>query len=176
MYNTSILLHREQASPRAAREVALDTPTAVGRPSVTKALLRSAALLALAWTAAAPAAPCAADCEAAGLDGPDLLLDELTVRMIDPGDAAEDAAQGVAAGSPAPLLFLAPRVTSILEDVFRAEAAGAAGEDAEPAADAARRSPMADVDDTPRETGPTSQLDHASILPKYQRQMYRTDI
>jgi hypothetical protein len=166
-------------------EIALETPTAASRHSATKALLRSVALLSLACAATAPAAPCAAgvcDSAARELEGADILLGELRVRIADLG-TAENAAEAAVdtTESLAPLLFLAPRVTSILEDVFQAEThataddgALQAGTDAEAAPQAVLRSPLAETD--PAAHGPSPETDHASILPKYQRQMYRTDI
>lgn len=161
----------------------METPTASGRQPATKALLRSVALLSLACAATAPAAPCAAgvcDSAARELEGADILLGEL--RDLGDLGAAEGVEPAVdATESLAPLLFLAPRVTSILEDVFQADTKAAdddgtaeAATGAEPAPQAALRSPVAETD--PAAHGPSPETDHASILPKYQRQMYRTDI
>ena len=165
----------------------MDTPTAAGRLSAAKALLRSLALLTLACAATAPAAPCAdTDCDSPTRDSADALLGGFALRGVDLGDAgkAEDGVEAAGSESLAPLLFLAPRVTSILEDVFEADAsaesadAGATTNDAgkQDVPEAPRRSPLADVDGTADAQGPAPDIDHASILPKYQRQMYRTDI
>ena len=145
-------------------------------------------MLSLACAATAPAAPCAAgvcDSAARELEGADILVGELRVRIADLGDlgTAENAAEAAVdtTESLAPLLFLAPRVTSILEDVFHADTrataddgAAQAGTDAEAAPPNVLRSPVAETD--PAAHGPSPETDHASILPKYQRQMYRTDI
>jgi hypothetical protein len=161
----------------------LDTPTAAGRQPSAKFLLRSVVLLAMACAGTAAAAPCAAsncdraaqDLQAAGLP--------LTVRSVDLGDAGmgdDPAATSSVTESMAPLLFLGPRVTSILEDVFDADemAAAAADETQAFAPDAPEplRSPVAETDTTSAGRAPSAETDHASILPKYQRQMYRTDI
>lgn len=168
----------------------METPTAAGRQSATKALLRGIALLSLACAAAAPAAPCGAagQCDPAARDfrSADTLLDHLAVRTVDLGDATtadDDAGTAGATESLAPLLFLGPRVTSILQDVFQADERAVAedgvaesGTDAEAAPEAVLRSPVAETDSAASAHGPSPEMDHASILPKYQRQMYRTDI
>ena len=156
-------------------------PTASGRQSAACALLRSLALLSVACGGAAMAAPCAA--AACDSERADRLLNPLTVRPVDLADAAapeEAATPAGATESLAPLLFLAPRVTSILEDVFAMDpdtgttpGEMAPGEDAE-AAEAPLRSPVAGSAPGARAAAP--ETDQASPLPKYQRQMYRTDI
>lgn len=91
--------------------------------------------------------------------------------------------------SVAPLLFLTPRVASILEDVFgdsdrekpaaradqeapTAELENAAIEQAKPATPA-----VVDNAGGSRLEQPASPMyEHAAILPRFQRQMYRTDI
>lgn len=160
----------------------METPTASGRQTAAKALLTGLALLSLACGGMVPAAPCAAvDCDVPGTES---LLHPLTLRPVDLAHAmAADEAAGPAAAtqSLAPLLFLTPRVTSILEDVFEADAGpqaaetAAAGEGEAPAT--SLRSPLAETDgaaSAARDSSP--ETDHASVLPKYQRQMYRTDI
>ena len=130
-------------------------------------------MLSLACGGTVTAAPCAAsDCDLERVEG---LLNPLTVRPVDLADAAapdEAATPAAATESLAPLLFLAPRVTSILEDVFEADAGAGAAE-----GEAPLRSPVAGTDGAssgPRKSSP--EADQASVLPKYQRQMYRTDI
>lgn len=168
----------------------MDTPTAAARQSSRKTLLRTVALLAIACAGTASAAPCAAaNCDVAAreLKGVGLPLGELTIRSVDLGDAGVGDEPGAASvtESMAPLLFLAPRVTSILEDVFAADGlADAASEggavEGEASRDdgpeALRRSPVAETDSASVGRAPSLETDHASILPKYQRQMFRTDI
>lgn len=162
----------------------METPTASGRQTAAKTLLRGLALLSLACGGTVPAAPCGAvDCD---IPGAESLLHPLTLRPVDLADAtAADEAVGPAAAtqSLAPLLFLTPRVTSILEDVFEADAGAEAAEPVSAAGDdgvapeASRSSPVAETDgaaSAARDSSP--ETDHASVLPKYQRQMYRTDI
>ena len=158
----------------------METPTASGRQSAAKALLRCLALLSLACGGTVTAAPCAgSDCD------PDGLLDPLTVRPVDLADAAAPDGAATAAGateSLAPLLFLTPRVTSILEDVFEVDpgtsaAQGAVAADDAEAPESPLRSPVAGTGGAAsgaRDSSP--ETDQASVLPKYQRQMYRTDI
>ena len=161
----------------------METPTS-GRQSAAKALLRSLALLSLACGGTATAAPCAdSDCDLGRVEG---LLNPLTVRPVDLADTAPPDEAVIPAGateSLAPLLFLAPRVTSILEDVFEADAGASAAESAVAALgdgaapEAPLRSPVAETDGAAsgaRKSSP--ETDQASVLPKYQRQMYRTDI
>lgn len=137
-------------------------------------------MLSLACGGVAPAAPCAAvDCD---IPGAESLLHPLTLRPVDLADAtAADEAVGPAAAtqSLAPLLFLTPRVTSILEDVFGADAgpaAKAAAADDGEAPETSLRSPVAETDGAASARDSSPETDHASVLPKYQRQMYRTDI
>lgn len=170
----------------------MDTPRhSSGRKSparkrtIVPRLARTAVLCSLgsfALAGAAFAAPCAdGDCGdgSASLDGLAMAAQDLHLRSADLGDA--QAASGAAApDSVAPLLFLTPRVASILEDVFGdTQAADAVIDEAEP--DAAAASDAAPEDD-PKLYGPlsqagnTEQAGNAEHLPKLQRQMYRTDI
>lgn len=100
------------------------------------------------------------------------------------GEDSDNLTQSVA-----PLLFLTPRVASILEDVFgdsdrekpaaradqeapTAELENAAIEQAKPATPA-----VVDNAGGSRLEQPASPMyEHAAILPRFQRQMYRTDI
>ena len=141
-------------------------------------------LLSLACGGTVTAAPCgASDCDPRPVDS---LLSPLTVRPVDLADAAApDAAARPAAAteSLAPLLFLTPRVTSILEDVFEADPGASAADSADAAAGDAEapetplRSPVAETDGAASNARKSSpETDQTSVLPKYQRQMYRTDI
>ncbi len=162
-------------------------PTAAGRQSVPKILLSSIAWLSLAFAAAVPAAPCGAvgECDSVSdLGSADAFLGRLALRLVDLGDAgsADEAAGATdAPHAMAPLLFLAPRVTSILEDVFPDDADmkvndGATNDGSTKThPQAVFSSPLAESDSAASDA-PSPETDHASILPKYQRQMYRTDI
>lgn len=162
----------------------METPTASGRQSAACALLRSLALLSLACGGTVTAAPCdASDCDPRPVDS---LLSPLAVRPVDLADAAAPDAAARPAGateSLAPLLFLTPRVTSILEDVFEADRGASAADSAVAAAgdaeapEAPLRSPVAETDGAAANARKSSpETDQTSVLPKYQRQMYRTDI
>jgi hypothetical protein len=162
----------------------LDTPTAAGRQFSGKTLPGTILLLGLLGAGAAGAAPCAAancDIAARDLQAAGLPLTVRSVDLADPGTGDESDAASDVSESIAPLLFLGPRVTSILEDVFAAdEMPGAAADEpgalVEDAAAQPLRSPLAETDSSSAGHAPSPETDHASILPKYQRQMYRTDI
>lgn len=168
----------------------METAKASGRgSSLHRALLSGALLLtiALTGTTAAIAAPCAwEDCDnvARHLQSPEVSLNGLTIRIVDLANA-DGVDDPVAAGlteSMAPLLFLTPRVTSILEDVFEDSDTIAMvesvahdpefldGNDERPA------SPVAENSGASNEYESAVRAEHADLLPKYQRQMYRTDI
>ncbi|HZD51893.1 MAG TPA: hypothetical protein VE175_02495 [Woeseiaceae bacterium] len=146
-------------------------------------------LMALAGTASA--APCVpGDHRMQDRQIPELtaapMLPGLMFRAVDLGETQDiEAPEGGLTESMAPVLFLAPRVTSILEEVFGDSEAGGslvkhptvADEDT----DAAPSLGDAEAEDDPARYGPLSQADNAVHvpkyeLPKYQRQMYRTDI
>ena len=106
--------------------------------------------------------------------------DELAISSVDlangdgmdrlPGDADLD-------DTPAPMLFLGPRVASILKDVFADDTVRA---DTATDATAVRKAPMPPLADHSDEA-PETDADVAAeavpaILPRIQREMYRTDI
>jgi len=112
-------------------------------------------------------------------------LQSLTVEVVDLTDVSESAegSDGLTE-SAAPWLFLTPRVASILQDVFGDND----GSDAKTAAETVEPETQADSEDTasspvagnvrPSQVAePESPLyEHNAILPRFQRQMYRTDI
>lgn len=105
------------------------------------------------------------------------------VDLVDLSDV-DDASRPQAVDSAAPLLYLAPRVVSILEDVFRdgqpeksVSASADAADGGDPGPENAATSPVAghlDSSDTPE--AEASRYEDAAILPRFQRRMYRTDI
>lgn len=157
----------------------MDTPRlSSGRNSPTFPRLARAVLLcslgSFALAGAALAAPCAGgDCGdgSEALGGLAIAAQELHLHSVDLGGEAEDAT--AVPDSVAPLLYLTPRVASILEDVFGDTRAADAVID-EP--DAAAAAGDAAPGDDPKPYGPLSQAGNAEHLPKFQRQMYRTDI
>lgn len=178
----------------------MDMPSPSGRESFPKrasgAALRHLGLLAVVWASApAMAAPCSRDdCEnvARALYSTRISVHNLTIRVVDLGDpdrADQPAGPVGLAESMAPLLFLTPRVTSILEDVFNdsdaVQIAAETARDADQSVDG--HSPVEETDEGPTSPvagtgtrapdryGPSS-LEGAATLPKFQRQMYRTDI
>lgn len=156
----------------------METPTpAAGREPLSLArVVRAGLLLTFTLAGTAVAAPCAVEnCGNAARD--QVPVTELAIRAVDLGDSdGVDDASAVArlSESMAPLLYLTPRVTSILEEVFEDSAPVADAGDAEAAAP-----PVADTDveeSAAEHYGPLSRADNAYHLPKFQRQMYRTDI
>ncbi|MGH8193343.1 MAG: hypothetical protein ACREQ8_02930 [Woeseiaceae bacterium] len=112
-------------------------------------------------------------------------------NTVESADSSASAGSGTE--SMAPLLYLTPRVTSILQDVFGettksdpVAAADAASSDVEPAPPAATDkqqeipvSPVAGTESGLNTTdlyGPLTVPENTAQLPKFQRQMYRTDI
>lgn len=158
----------------------MDTPNLIsGREPLARLRLAGVALAGLlAAAGAATAAPCAdEDCRdlLRGLISPPLALHAPSVRTVDLGDVDSADPASAAATSVTPLLYLAPRVASVLEEVFGDERSTAAPElptaELPPAPLAGARA----VDESEGYT-PLAPADNAGELPKFQRQMYRTDI
>lgn len=129
-------------------------------------------LIAAGWSTSGAAAP-----SALYQDEPDLAALELAT-----GDYTLDSDEQLPDGrdepGKAPYLYLTPRVATILENVFGDGSAASASE----AVDAVTTdqedeatSPV--VDNLERPLSPqTPSFDSSAILPRFQRQMYRTDI
>lgn len=111
------------------------------------------------------------------------------IELVDLSDVtAREETSGNLAESVAPLLFLTPRVASILQDVFGDSAGGTRAARAEEMTEAELEG--ADVDQAAPASPPivdnaggaplaqpaSPMYEHAAILPRFQRQMYRTDI
>lgn len=178
----------------------METSTSAGRgpfppTSWCGALVVVVAMLSSATTAMAASSWVRDHCESAlpDLEGPAADLSGLTFRIVDLGASEHDDAPQASTGlteSMAPLLFLTPRVTSILEDVFADSAAVPERKAAETAAGtddhtsplekgALPGSPVAGIDargNTPDTYESLSRVNDATSLPRFQRQMYRTDI
>lgn len=165
----------------------MDTPTpSSGRePLPLGRLAWAGLLLTVAFAGAALAAPCARDdCRNAPreLKSPHVPLQGPTVRIVElrDVDAAEDPSAAALSDSMAPLLYLTPRVTSILEEVFDDPVPPAnADPETAPEPPVAKAEPSPEGD--PERYGPLSQADNAQAddafqVPKFQHQMYRTDI
>ncbi len=153
----------------------------------------AAALLACTWTATAfGASSLHTDCDhraAKDFLSPSAPKDELSVSVVDLTD--DDSAIGLersidegadAEGSIAPLLYLAPRVESILDDVFHE---GSDKTDSAAAAQKTSLAPMADMGDigdnvdeptVPQSPEVENALEVQPALMRIQREMYRTDI
>ncbi|MEX2123083.1 MAG: hypothetical protein WD795_04255 [Woeseia sp.] len=162
------------------------SPADQGSPRRTLyAALTGVSLLLLGWTSSGLAA---AHVDASGnqavRDLQSLQVGSLTVEAVDLADVSESPEESdELTEALAPLLFLTPRVASILEDVFgdienmKQAATGADQPAAETDKPDTATSPVADNVDSAPTAEPVSPLyENAAILPRFQRQMYRTDI
>lgn len=133
-------------------------------------------------TGACAATSSGTPCEQVGRDlrSLDVPLGSLTLVAVDhvPTDQATTdknalVAESTATDFAAPLVFLAPRVSSILRDVFATTTEDSATESPAPESS----SPLADSEESDESAiAPTGVLGNSISLPHYQRQMYRTDI
>ena len=151
-----------------------------------------AVFLGVGWSAAAlGASTIGVDCESAtdplSAEVPD---DGLSVSVVDLTDV--DSSTGISAPlddsrsagqSAAPLLFLGPRVATIVEDVFGDAVAGdddmMRDEHSQAASRSSSMAPLAESADEPSPTQsakPDVGGDAHPALPRVQREMYRTDI
>lgn len=137
--------------------------------------------LALVLSGAAAAAPSApGDRSPTALQNLEALNGELTVEAVDSRitDDRLPMSGEKLQGIKVPYLYLTPRVASILENVFGDDGGAASGivldetRQGEPAEDSAT-SPVADLETADAAEAPS--LD-TGTLPRFQRQMYRTDI
>jgi hypothetical protein len=141
------------------------------------------ALVVAAWSPAGLAAAHAAvGCDRTAQELQSLDIGALRVAEVDLSDVSGSPESSASlTESVAPLLFLTPRVASILEDVFgdsdrsrqAATSATAAPEPQKPVS-----SPVVDNGAAEDRVEPvvSPMYEHAAILPRFQRQMYRTDI
>lgn len=140
------------------------------------------ALLAVAWSSPGlAAARTSVGCDRVAHNLESLDVDTLAIEVVDLSDVEQAEPSDALADSVAPFLFLTPRVAIILEDVFGDSPADeAASEDTQmEAADAKEAKPATSpvVDNAPNVDAPVSPMyENAAILPRFQRQMYRTDI
>jgi hypothetical protein len=141
------------------------------------------ALLVAAWSSPGLAAAHAAvGCDRTAQELQSLDVRQLRVAVVDLSDVVSPASDSLTE-SVAPLLFLTPRVASILEDVFgdsdsSRQAAKATPVTAPPEPQKPASSPVVDnasAEDRAEPVG-SPMYEHAAILPRFQRQMYRTDI
>lgn len=177
MYNTSLL-------GCAKMEVAVDFRTQTtqcvlsGWPALAATLLLSASAVA--------ASNSGMPCEQVGRDlkSLEVTVEALTLTAVDHVPMAQNAAKPNTPDgeyhvteSGIPYLYLTPRVTSILRDVF-----GTTAEDLPPAVPPVKpksrsSSPLADSEATADSaTVPDDVAIESDDMPRYQHQMYRTDI
>jgi hypothetical protein len=143
-----------------------------GKTALVTAFVLSAGWSSTALGATSSLVPC--DQVARDLTSLEVAVDALSVDLVDhvatelePGsfEAESDATDTMA-----PLLYLTPRVATILRDVFAPAAASQALDTEEEI----QTSPVADSDD---ETISVDAAEEREIdLPRFQRQMFRTDI
>lgn len=149
-------------------------------PTRKRRALRAACLVAclIGWSASGAATPSALqDGERSRLPGLELATGDYTVEIADLMGSGEESPD-----AQVPYLFLTPRVANILENVFgdtRFDAVDVA--DAESSDDgkdeAPTTGPVAENVEAERPLSPEApSLDNSAILPRFQRQMYRTDI
>lgn len=146
--------------------------------------------LSLGWSAVAlGASTMGVDCDHSGADflDPGTESHDLAISAVDltsdkntviitaaPSDSAPDSNTG------APLLFLTPRVESIVDDVFHADNIDVLANEAK-AETGTTMTPLAETGDEPIDgsSEPIESerpLDTRPLMPSIQRQMYRTDI
>ena len=144
------------------------------------------ALLAMAWSSPGlAAARTSVGCDKVAQELQSLDIDTLVIEVVDLSDVSQSPEEpDELADSVAPLLFLTPRVATILEDVFgETDEPEAAVEHAKTTRSAQTKqakpatSPVVDNANAPDMDAPASPMyENAAILPRFQRQMYRTDI
>lgn len=117
------------------------------------------------------------------------------IDAVTPGDDLEPAPE--VSEAPAPVLYLTPRVASILRDVFGSDIDGVPASDESqaedritdkaasverkngavaPIADSADRTDSSDASDSDEITAPMSLIEQSEEVRRFQQQMYRTDI
>ena len=144
------------------------------RTIISSLLMLAAALMlnATAHAASTSAYPC--DQVGRDLQSLEVPVGELTLAEVDhvPTDPAAIDEQSAITDSVAPILYLTPRVTNIVDDVFRTTSEKLSQEtpqnpSSSPLAGSDEKSDLVETLDDEREAG---------VLPRFQRQMFRTDI
>lgn len=170
------------------KEAAVDNRRTSSRlPAHRYGALLAVCLLGASWSAAAaPGAFSNCDEAVRALPSLQVVPEKLTLQSVDlmASDGRTSAPAETMEGSKVPYLFLTPRVTTILENVFGDDAAAKAA--TEDAGDASERpgtaeaeaagSPVAGNQDAPQAAPETPAFESTEMLPRFQRPMYRTDI
>ena len=149
--------------------------TKAGFVALAATLVLSAGWSTTALGASSSLVPC--DQVARDLTSLDVAVETLSVDLVDhvtteprPGSFESTEANSDTTDTMAPLLYLAPRVATILRDVFE----GAAENEPLDSNEDRQTSPVAESID---ETSSVDAEDENEIdLPRFQRQMFRTDI
>jgi hypothetical protein len=174
MYNTNLL-------DCTSTEVAVDVRTLTTRfvvyslSAIAITLILSVAARA-ATTSVMPCEQVSRDLRSLKVPVTALTLDTVDHVPIDQeaGDPNSFSAERLSSDFEAPVLFLTPRVTNILRDVFGVTTEAQAPSEPEHKSS----SPLADSEEQ-AESGlavATDEVNESIDLPHYQRQMYRTDI
>ncbi len=136
-----------------------------------RAALIATGLFAAGWSTSGAAAPSALYQDESDLAGFELATGDYTVEGDEQLPDRDDPGK-------VPYLYLTPRVATILENVFgegsAADSPGAA-DTATTHEEAESASPVVENVEGPL-SPQTPSLDSSEILPRFQRQMYRTDI
>lgn len=159
-----------------------------GRSSVAWHItLAGVVLLGASWgTTALGAASADAECDEVSRDLQrlEITMDSLEIDNVDHMPTSSDVVDSESLGSPittdgpaAPVLYLTPRVATILREVFgtRVDEKTETVSAEVPVADDARTEEAADVETTEK-TAPVTLIDQSEELPQFQRQMFRKDI
>jgi hypothetical protein len=103
---------------------------------------------------------------------------ELTVDAVDHAttDAAELDEQSADTDPVAPILYLTPRVTNILRDVFGTTPEALPQELPSTTPEQPSSSPVADSDEKSDAVEPADAVDETNALSRFQQRMLRTDI
>ncbi len=133
-------------------------------------------LNATAFAASGSLDPC--DQAARNLKSLEVPVAALTVDVVDhvPTDPAAIDEQSAIADPVAPILYLTPRVTNILRDVFGTTTEQLPLELPNERPQQASSSPLADSVEKSDAVEPAEVEDETSAMSRFQQQMYRTDI
>ncbi len=133
-------------------------------------------LNATAFAASGSLDPC--DQAARNLKSLEVPVAALTVDVVDhvPTDPAAIDDQSAVTDPAAPILYLTPRVTNILRDVFGTTTEQLPLESADERPQQASSSPLADSVEKSDAVEAAEVEDETSAMSRFQQQMYRTDI
>lgn len=161
-----------------------------GRPSIAWHITLTGVVL-LGWSAAFGATSFETDCDEVSRDLQrlEITMDELEVDAVDHMAVTEDVVDRqsldtteAAVGAAAPVLYLTPRVATILREVFGTSVDDGTGQEANeapaelPVAEESEADDVAADPESAELTAPVTLIDQSEELPQFQRQMFRKDI